>query len=124
MISDPQPLIFEFVAIQLILRSVGIKTSEMEVVLNVHDKKNTSLDLALNQNGLIDTLHIGVLKLPLIKVQQFWESWLESASKQILKNFDKYKLKLKAFRTMETMLEHLEQLGFALSDAPISQTNN
>lgn len=122
MTSDPQPLIFEFVAIQLVLRSVGFKTTQMEVVLNVHDKKSTSLDLVVTQNTLNEIMHIGIIKLPLVKVQQFWEQWLESVSYKILHNFDKYKEKLNAFRTMETMLEHLETRGFAIADAAIIQT--
>ncbi len=121
MISDPDRLIYEFLAIQLILRSVGFKTSEMEVSL-LQVKNSTTLSLELNQDGVCDTLEIGTIKRPLVQVQQFWEQWLAAATKDLHKNIVKYKEKLKAFRTMEAMLEHLEKVGYNLTDVPINNT--
>jgi hypothetical protein len=122
MISDPNILIYEFLAIQLILRSVGFKTTEMEVSLLQVKPTATTISLELNQNGLCDSLEIGTLKLSLVKVQQFWEEWLAKATKDLHKNIVRYKEKLKAFRTMETMLEHLEKVGYNLTDVPINNT--
>ncbi len=122
MISDAGLLVYEFLAIQLILRSVGFKTSEMEVTLLATDKKSTSINLELNRDGLVDTMDIGTLKLSLVKVQQFWEIWLANATADLHKNLAKYKVKLKAFKLAESMLEHLEKVGFELSDVPIEKT--
>ncbi len=122
MISDASLLVYEFLAIQLILRSVGFKTSEMEVTLVATDKKATSINLELNRDGLIDVMDIGTLRISLVNVQQFWETWLSQATADLHKNLAKYKAKLKAFASAEAMLEHLEKVGFELSDVPIEKT--
>lgn len=120
--------IYEFVMAQLILRSVGFKTSEMEVVLNAEDAspltKTTDVDLLIQRGDKQERIGVGTIKLTKSKVNKMWVYWLDVASKDMINNFDTYKQTSGIFKGADLMLTHLAKRGFVIQDTAILETDD
>ncbi len=117
---------YEFVMTQLILRAAGIKTSEMDVIINVNTKdvQTTTVDLRIKQGKLTEIVTIGTINLEVTKVNKMWAYWTEVAATETLSNFDKCKDRSQVFKCVDVLLKHLLKLGFELKDTPIIETHD
>lgn len=115
----------EFVATNLILRSVGFKTGELTVSFTKNGKTTVDVDLNAQRGESTFNIELGNIKLPYKTVLDYWERWLETASKELVDDFADSKTlfySLNAYKTMELMLEKLEERGFKVHDTDISET--
>jgi hypothetical protein len=119
--------VFEFVMTQLILRSVGFKTSEMTPIFDKAGENLSSIDMELKRSDKTELISLGFIALDMPVVLKNWISWTELAAKEILDNFKVAKSEyanLVAYKTMNTLLKHLEEVGFELVSTEILSTFN
>lgn len=118
---------YECVATQLILRTVGFTSAELGISVTKTDKNNTDVDLTVQRNNITELIDLGNIKLPHRTVMRYWESWLETATKELVDDFTNAKklfYSLIAYKSMPTLLVHLEAKGFVLTDTQIAETFN
>lgn len=118
-------VVFECLATQLILRSVGFTTPEFSVEFTKKGKLNVDVSLLLQRSDILAAIELGGIKLAHKTVLQYWESWLETAAKDLVSDFKKDKKLFYdsyAYKTMNALLETLETKGFELEDTEISAT--
>jgi hypothetical protein len=119
--------VHEFVMTQLILRSVGFKTSEMTPVFADVGEKLTSIDLELTREDKKEVISLGFIPLQMKNVLKNWKIWTQVAAKEILDNFKISKSEysnLVAYKTMDTLLNHLAEMGFVLVSTEVASTFN
>lgn len=115
----------EFVATNLILRSVGFKTNELTVSFTKNGKTTVDIDLNVHRKEAELKIELGSIKLPYKTVLDYWERWVATASQELVDDFSDTKTlfySLNAYKTMELMLEKLQEQGFKVQDTNISET--
>lgn len=115
----------EYVATNLILRSVGFKTSELTVAFTKNGKTTVDVELNIQREDTTFVIELGNIKLSHKIVLDYWENWLQTASKELVDDFaDAKKLfySLDAYKTMEILLEKLQERGFKVQDTNILET--